>query len=572
MMIAGLASVAFQGCTKDETPPQLPSILTAVISDITEVSATSGGKIEFNGISGLMESGIVWNTEPNPTVEHHKISGGPGLGTAILVGQSVTFTASITGLKSGTTYFVRAYAVTTTDGTAYGDQRSFTTEGQLSLGLPFMERFREMQFPPQFWQLIDHDGDGHNWYRESDDFTGAGSDSYSGSALDPYNFLISPKITISGTNPKLEWNVGAYSARYPEDHYKVVVSTVKFTADNCTSVGDIVFEETLTSAEGYTLKNRTVNMTPYIGKDVYVAWVHYDCSDEYGMIVTDVRLGSSEHPALVTAPVMGNLSVGNVSPGSATVSAIISNDGGVSVVSRGFCYGTSPNPTIANDMVEVDFGASSVLTLFKDDLELDAGETYYVRAFAQNAIGVSYSSEQTVVTPATVKTVLFSEDFGTNPFTAPGSQWVLIDKDGDGYNWVHFIDDEDQCARSRSWVSGVGALTPENYMVLPPVTIPGDAEMAELSFKVAASGSSDYEESYEVLLSFEPVTIDNCSDALVIKPLETLGYENRGWRFTGRTVDLGDFIGETIYIIFLHKDSSDEESLLVNDIEVASYK
>ena len=561
MMIAGLATMVFQGCGKDETLPLFPSVTTAVISDVTEVSATTGGKIELSGNSAVTESGICWNTAPNPTVEHNKVTAGQGSGT---------FTVSITGLKSGTTYFVRAYAVCT-DGTSYGDQRSFTTDGQMSLTLPFVERFREMQFPPQYWQVIDYDGDGQEWYHYTSDFMGAGSASYSGRALDPYNFLISPKITILGANPKLEWNVGAFSANYPQDHYKVVVSTTKFTAGNCTSIGDVVFEETLTRAEGWTLKPRSVNLNAYAGKDVYIAWVHYDCSDEYGMVVTDVRIGSAEQPVVVHPPVLGNLSVGAVLPASATVTAIIAGDGGLSVVSRGFCYSTHPNPAITDDTVEVDFTASTVFTSFSEDLDLDAGQTYYVRAFAQNAVGVAYSNEQTIETPATVKTVLFFEDFATDPFDASGSLWVLIDKDGDGYNWTHFADDEDQCARSRSYYSG-DALTPENYMVLPSVPIPADAELAELTFKVAASDGSDYEESYEVLLSFEPVTIDNCRDAQVIKPLETLPWENRGWRFTGRKVDLSPYIGQTIYILFVHKECSDQASFLLDDIEIASFK
>ena len=555
LIMAALAPMVFQGCSKDEILPELPSIITAVISDITEVSATTGGKIESTGTSATTELGICWSMAPNPTVEDNKVP----------AGNSSAFTVTITGLKSGTTYFVRAYAISA-DGITYGDQRSFITDGQLALTLPFMERFRGTQFPPQHWQVIDHDGDGHGWYPYSSAFFGAGSDSYSGTELDPYNFLISPKITISGSNPKLEWNVGAFHPSYAEDHYKVVVSTTKFTADNCTVVGDVVFEETLTSAEGRTLKPRSVNMNAYIGKDVYIAWVHYDCSDEYGMVVTDVRVGSSEQPVPVTAPIMSAFSVGEVLPGSVTVTGVIASDGGLSVVRRGFIV-TSDS---GERLVEVPFTASTVMSLFSADLQLEPGTKYFVAPFAQNAAGTGSGMSVMIETPETIKTVLFFEDFGADPFNAPGSEWVLIDKDGDGNNWTHYIDDEDQCARSRSYQGG--ALTPENYMVLPPVTIPADADSAELNFKVAATDRNDYEESYEVLLSFVPVTIDNCRDAQVIKPLETLTSVNSYWNFTGRKVDLSAFIGQTVYIIFVHKECTDQASFLVTDIEIASYK
>ena len=559
LFLASLVAVLLQGCTKDEPTPQSPVVQTAVVTDITEVSATVGAKIDFNG--SLNESGICWNTVPNPTIEHNKI---------VSTQNDGSFSLTMGGLISGTTYFVRAYAILAGIAT-YGDQRSFITDGQLAITLPFLEGFRNQQFPPTYWQVMDHDGDGHIWYPYFSDFFGAASNSYSGDALDPYNFLISPKITISGTHPKLAWNIGALSANYPEDHYKVVVSTTKFTAENCVSIGDVVYEETLTRAEGWTLKNRSVDMSAYSGKDVYIAWVHYDCSDEYGIIVTDVRISSDEQPVPVSRPVMGILSVGDVLPGSVHLTGVVTHDGGLNVVSRGFLFGTYPDMGGMATSVEIETTASTVLTPFTVELPLAPGTTYFVMSFAENAEGITYSDAQIVETPATVKTVLFFEDFADNPFDASGSQWVLIDKDGDGYGWEYFADDEDQCARSRSYYSGA-ALTPENYMVLPPITIPQDAQSVELSFKVAASDNSDYEESYEVLLALAPVTIDNCRNAQVIKPLEILGETNRGWRFTGRRVDLSECAGQTVYIIFVHKECTDQASFLVTDIEVASFE
>lgn len=68
----------------------------------------------------------------------------------------------------------------------------------------------------------------------------------------------------------------------------------------------------------------------------------------------------------------------------------VTNDGGASVVERGFCLNTSPNPTISNLKITNSNGLgvfSTVLTQLKE------GTTYYVRAFALNAKGIAYSSE-----------------------------------------------------------------------------------------------------------------------------------------------------------------------------------
>ena len=60
---------------------------------------------------------MCWSTSPNPTVASSHTTNGSGTGS---------FSSSITGLNISTTYYVRAYA-TTAVGTAYGDEKTFTT-------------------------------------------------------------------------------------------------------------------------------------------------------------------------------------------------------------------------------------------------------------------------------------------------------------------------------------------------------------------------------------------------------------------------------------------------------------
>ena len=564
--LACCCMIVLQACKKDEEDVIVPSLQTAVIANITETTASATAKIVTSGSSAITECGVCWSTVANPTVENQKVTAGQGTGE---------FTVQITGLKSGTTYYVRSYAITAS-GVTYGDQRSFTTEGQLSLLLPFAERFIGLENFPPFWKTLDYDGDGYTWELNSSSriAVGEGVMSDSEDDLTPFNFLISPKITISGTQPKLEWSVGssAGGAAYVPEHYKVVVSETPFTNQNCTTVGTVVFEETLPSTTSRILVARSANLAPFIGKDVYIAWVHYNCTDKYLLILTDISIGSNENPVTTSRPLLSAVTASNVTNTGARVEAQITGDGGRSVFRRGFCYGTSANPTVNDIVITNSVSYPTCFTPFSANLSLSPGNTYYVRAFAENALGVAYGDQQTVVTPDVMKTLLFSENFDVNPFTASGSQWVLIDKDGDGRNFEFFNDGDDQCARSRSWLSGVGALTPENYMVLPPVTIPADALMAELTFTVAAAGNSDYAEKYAVLLSLAPVDIDSCRDGQIIKPLETLTAAERSWTFTPRKVNLSAFKGQKVYISFVHKDCTDQASLLIGDIEVASFK
>jgi hypothetical protein len=99
--------------------PSIPILAaTTAATAITQTSATSGGNVTDQGASAVTERGIVYATTANPTTANTKVISGSGTGT---------FSANLTGLTAGTTYFVRAYAINA-QGTGYGSQISFTTD------------------------------------------------------------------------------------------------------------------------------------------------------------------------------------------------------------------------------------------------------------------------------------------------------------------------------------------------------------------------------------------------------------------------------------------------------------
>ena len=96
----------------------IPTISTNSITDIKPNSSVSGGSIISDGGSPVTARGVVWSTNPNPTISlSTKTSDGLGMGN---------FTSNLSGLSSNTTYYVRAYA-TNSVGTSYGNEISFTT-------------------------------------------------------------------------------------------------------------------------------------------------------------------------------------------------------------------------------------------------------------------------------------------------------------------------------------------------------------------------------------------------------------------------------------------------------------
>ena len=106
----------------------LPQVTTHPVTNIFSTKATSGGKIVSAGSFPITSKGVVWSTSQNPTILDSKSTVGPG--TTYYLGSTTNylpkFTSNVSGLNSGTTYYVRAYA-TNSFGTAYGEEVSFTT-------------------------------------------------------------------------------------------------------------------------------------------------------------------------------------------------------------------------------------------------------------------------------------------------------------------------------------------------------------------------------------------------------------------------------------------------------------
>ncbi|MGE6354955.1 T9SS type A sorting domain-containing protein [Flavobacterium sp. NPDC079362] len=108
----------------------VPAVSTVIVATVTTTTATSvkavsalmGGNVSLNGGDAMVQKGIVWATTASPTIADHKIQNGTGTGS---------FSATITGLPSGTTIHYRAYA-TNSAGTSYGAELTFNTGAGLS--------------------------------------------------------------------------------------------------------------------------------------------------------------------------------------------------------------------------------------------------------------------------------------------------------------------------------------------------------------------------------------------------------------------------------------------------------
>ena len=99
------------------TPIELPDVTTAQITNITTTTAIGGGEIISNGGNAIIECGLCWSTDQEPTIAGDHIASDVTMGG---------FSAQMTGLSPNTTYYVRAYAINGA-GTGYGEVLTFTT-------------------------------------------------------------------------------------------------------------------------------------------------------------------------------------------------------------------------------------------------------------------------------------------------------------------------------------------------------------------------------------------------------------------------------------------------------------
>ena len=170
----------------------------------------------------------------------------------------------------------------------------------------FTEGFEETSLPTG-WTIIDADQDDNNWEHISvqgdlsSGHTGTGAyASYSFEnatydALTPDNWLVTPAIALSGTSSLTYWFIVAQA--YPSDHYGVYISTTSATD---TSAFTLLYEETPTAANGvWTM--RTVDLTSYAGNTVYIAFRHFNCTDQFVLVLDDITVYSTSSESVLVA-------------------------------------------------------------------------------------------------------------------------------------------------------------------------------------------------------------------------------------------------------------------------------
>jgi len=199
------------------------------------------------------------------------------------------------------------------------------------------------------------------------------------------------------------------------------------------------------------------------------------------------------------------------------------------------------------------------------DFVLDYGQTWYwtVKAINDEGSAITMPPYSFQIEPDPVVTQFpWMEDFEGNYFPPP--HWDMIDVDGDSNNWFPYTVDGSAhsgtvSAASASWLSGQG-LTPDNWLITPPIEIPDDATSYMLEWWVAAQDPEWPSDHYGLYIS----TTNTSLDSFNLLYEETLSTTT--WLY--RYIDLSAYSGERIYLAFRHFNSSDMFFLKIDDIGI----
>ena len=391
----------------------MPTVETGEVGDVGSSTATCGGKVTDGGGGEVTERGVCWGTEQGPTVGDNHAASGQGMGE---------YSCAMAGLTGNTLYYVRAYAKNS-KGTAYGEERTFTT---LDYDLPEVTTAEISDI-------------GQTTAKGGGEVTSGGGTVVTergicwGSSHNPtiHNHKVASgqglgvfECAFSGMSAHTKYYVRAYATNSRGTAYGNEVSfTTLADLPSVSTVG--VTNVTTTTAKGRgkvladggapvtergicwgsshnpTVANHcsssgsgtgeyTVNMTGLAPQTTYYAraYATNGTGTKYGDEVSFTTLA-------VTVPVVTTSSVTSIGRTSARCGGSVDSDGGADVTERGVCWGTEHNPTVSGQHTPSGSGLGDFTCSITG---LSVNTAYYVRAYAKNSKGTAYGEEKRFTT------------------------------------------------------------------------------------------------------------------------------------------------------------------------------
>lgn len=367
--------------------PSMPTVITGYVLEVGSSTASVNGQIgSLGNVDKISHYGHVMATTDEPTIDKDKFS---DLGETTQIG---TFTSFFEGLDANTVYYYRAYA-TNDRGTAYGETMTLTTyKGNAVV------------------KTTEPTGIIHNAATVGGEITDTGGH---GIVEKGVCWGTSPQPNKEGNHMVATDGEKSKPAVQSQNNKNKPIGTgTLLTRDKAMPNSSMLQpnrqQQPIRKAiNGGTFSCRIEGLEKQTSYYVRAYIITDDGLVYYG---SDQRFTTS---AEVTLPTLSEVSVTDIKPTTAQLTATVVSNGNAEIMNCGFCYGTVELPTVDNNYVECDPNSKA---LGKKLTDLDENTTYYVRAFAVNNMGINYS-------PTATK-------FKTGAITRPQLSSVIVDNIG----------------------------------------------------------------------------------------------------------------------------------------------
>lgn len=283
------------------------------------------------------------------------------------------------------------------------------------------------------------------------------------------------------------------------------------------------------------------NIIKLFGLLIATSFVFVSCTEELLKSDYDHVIDASKLPSL-------DLAVSQITGSTVNCAGSLTINGDTAIIERGFVCATNSEFTENKVSAKADASFSTVIE------DLSGATNYYVKAYIITSNGIAYSQTLTFKTRALV-TLL---DYNLSNLSSNYGDYSVIDKDGDNKNWSPTYYDTQKtqiCFISYSWYNA--ALTPENYLLFPAVTLPADIIFPKVVVSLEPADLDYPGEVYKIIISDSPITSDNCQSVTQLY---------KGTMTKDGAVDNvvipDSYIGKTVYLGVCHFDCSDNYALI----------
>lgn len=411
------------------------------------------------------------------------------------------------------------------------------------------------------WETVDVDNNadgnsGHISFMMYDEDTNPGCAVYFYDGETAANdWLISPEFVVN-TNLYASVDYLVASASYPETFSIYVIPQGQTYA----TATQALAAQTVSNTDWATAR---IGLGAYNGQTVRVAIhvespadMYYIAFDNFTVDAVPAAELTATPAALTFSTIAGTATAAQtvqVTSWSLTENITVTTNAPFEVSADGNAFATTATLNyVANDYTNV--------TLYVRYNPTAAGTDNDVVTLTSTGSTATVTLTGTAVDCSGVEALPFTEDFEDELSAC----WQNIDRDGDGNFWFNGAEAELEAHNgtgsfvSASYINNVGALNPDNWLITPAIAIP--AEGAHMNWYVAAQDPSYAAEYYQVMVS----TSSAVSDFSTVAFSETLA--SGDWE--ERYVDLSNYAGQTIYIAFVHMNTSDEYMMKIDDINI----